>query len=126
MVTVVVILNLLITLLCLYVAWRMWQLRRVLAKATDALIAAEHSTHKVLNDAPEFVLRGQTGVAHLRKQYLRAAVQLQKAQQILTLLGLGQFVWKRYGRFIAPRNTRTTTARRVSVRQVIQRFAKIP
>lgn len=126
MVTVVVILNLLIALLCLYVAWRMWQLRRVLAKATDALIAAEHSTHQVLSDAPEFVLRGQGGVAHLRKQYLRAALQLQKAQQILTLLGLGQFVWKRYGRFIAPRSNRSITTRKAGIRQVIQRFAKIP
>jgi hypothetical protein len=125
MVTVVVILNLLIASLCLYVAWQMWHLRRVLVKATNALIAAEQSTHQVLSSAPRFVLKGQGGVARMRHQYRQAALQLQKAQQILALLGLGQFVWKRYGHVVSPSGSSRAQVARKSSRQSSKPLSKI-
>ncbi|WP_088892823.1 hypothetical protein [Leptolyngbya ohadii] len=109
MVITVVALNILIASLGFYVAWRLLQLRRALAKAADALIAAERSTHSALHDAPRFVLKGQGGVAQARHQYRKAAIQLEKAQKLIALLGLGQVVWRQYRSVIPARQTRSLT-----------------
>lgn len=98
MLTVVLVLNLLIAGLCWYVAWRVWQLRRALAKVTAALVVAERCTHQVLQGAPDFLMQGQTGAYQLRNQYQQVLLRLQQVKQILSLLGLGQFVWRQYFR----------------------------
>jgi hypothetical protein len=94
MLTVVVVLNVLISLICLYVAWRVWNLRRALAAAADVLTIAERNTYAVLHGAPNAISNGQVGVQGLRERYQQLEVQLQKVQQVLTLLGLGQSVWR--------------------------------
>jgi len=109
MVITVLVFNVLIASLCFYAAWRLWQLRKTLAKAADALLAAEKSTHSVLHDAPRFVLKGQSGTAAARQQYRKAAAQLEKAQKLLALLGLGQIVWQQYRSVIPPRRTQRLT-----------------
>lgn len=93
MLNVVVVLNVLISLLCLYVAWQVWNLRRVLGATADAVLLAERNTYKVLHDAPENILQGQVGVGSARDSYQQLEVQLQKIQQVLTLLSLVQRVW---------------------------------
>lgn len=98
MVTVVIALNGLITLLCLYAAWRVWKLRRVLAAAADALILAEKNTHAVLANAPRGIGTKQQGTRQLRQQYRQLEMQLLKAQQALELAGLSRFVWQWYGK----------------------------
>lgn len=97
MLTVVLILNLLIAGLCWYVVWRVCQLRRALARATAALAVAERNTYRVLHSAPDAILQGQSKTYQLRGQYQQVLVQLQSVKQILTLLGLVQFVWQQYG-----------------------------
>lgn len=90
MVTVVVAFNVLISLLCLYVAWQVWNLRRVLGAAADVLTDVERSTYEVLHGAPDAIKLGQTGTHGLRESYQQLELQLQKVQQVLMLLGLGQ------------------------------------
>ncbi|MBD2461758.1 hypothetical protein H6G89_11925 [Oscillatoria sp. FACHB-1407] len=90
MVTVVVILNSLIGLACLYAAWRVWRLKRTLAAIADVLIIAERNTHQVLHGAPDAIVKGQLGVYQLRQQ----TQQLQKVQQIMALVGLGRSLWQ--------------------------------
>lgn len=98
MVAIILIFNGFVTLLCLYVAWHIWRLRGILANVADALIAAERTTHQVLQGAPEFISQGQLGSYHLRQKYDHLAVQLQKLQQVLAILGLGQLVIQQYNR----------------------------
>jgi len=98
MVIVVLILNGLIALLCLYAAWQICRWRSILARAADALTAAERSTHRVLHHAPQAIATGQIGTSQLRQQYRVLSLQLQQVQQILSLLGLGQLVWQQYRR----------------------------
>lgn len=98
MVTVVLIFNLLMALLCGYVAWRVWQLRNALAKIADALTVAEQTTHEILWDAPQGIAQQQIRTYQLRQDYTRLILQLQKTQQVLALLGLGQLVLRRYQR----------------------------
>jgi hypothetical protein len=98
MVAVVIVLNLLIAIGCLYVAWQVWKLRSALSKASDAMVSAERATHRVLSGAPRGIGKGETGVRSLRRQYQRLEVKLLRVQQILKLLGLGQLVWRWYGK----------------------------
>ena len=62
MVTVVVIINMLMSLMLFYVAWRVWQLKRRLVKIADTLTAAERSTHAVLHRAPNAIYKSQQNV----------------------------------------------------------------
>jgi len=94
MLTVVVVLNVLISLVCLYVAWQVWNLRRVLGAAADAILLAERNTYNVLHGAPEAILQGQAGVGGARDSYQQLELQLRKVQQVLTLLSLVQRVWR--------------------------------
>jgi hypothetical protein len=98
MVAVVIILNLLIATGCLYVAWQVWKLRSALSRAADALVSAERATHHVLSGAPQGIGKGETGIYHLRQKYQLLEVKLLRVQQILKLLGLGQLVWRQYGK----------------------------
>lgn len=94
MLQVVVVLNVLISLLCLYVAWRLWMLRRSLAVAVNVLTNFERTTYTVLHGAPKAIYQGQLGVSGLRARYQQLEQQWQKVQQVLALLGLLQSVWR--------------------------------
>ncbi|MFB8789809.1 MAG: hypothetical protein U7123_13370 [Potamolinea sp.] len=94
MVTLVVIVNVIISLLCLYVAWQVWNLRLALAAATKAIKDAERNTHKTLSDAPNAISQGQLGVKGLRESYQQLEVQLQQVQRVVVLLGLVERIWR--------------------------------
>lgn len=94
MVTVVIVINVVLALLCLYTAWQVLKFRRVLAQVTATLSAAERSTHRTLYRAPEAILKGQAGTQYLRQQYRQLQMQLGLVQQILALLSLGQVAWR--------------------------------
>ncbi len=96
MLTLVLIFNLAIAGFCWYLVWRIFQLRRALTGAADALILAERHTHRVLQAAPEQWLQGQINTHRLHHQYQFALLRLQQVRQLLTLLGLGRFIWRQY------------------------------
>ena len=98
MVTVVIGINLLIAALCLYAAWQVWKLQKILARAADALTIAERRTYAVLAGAPKAIAQGQVGTNRLREQYHHLELQLLKAQKILALTGMSRFVWEWYSR----------------------------
>jgi hypothetical protein len=105
MLAIVLVINAGMALLCILVAWQVWQLRRVLGQVADSLISAEQSTHDVLYGAPEAIALGETGVRSLRAQLRQLEPQLQRLQQVLGLLSLGQTAWRR-------RSRRTPSTRR--------------
>ena len=90
MLTLVLLINAFMALLCLFVAWHVWKLRRLLAQVADTLASVEKSTHAVLDGAPDAIYQGQMGIYQLREQYQQLEPQLQQAQQVLGLLSLGQ------------------------------------
>ena len=96
--TVVLIFNILLALLCLYVAWQVCRLRTALANIADALVIAEQTTHQVLCQAPQCISRRQVRAYQLRQDYQQLTLQMQKMQQVLALLGLGQLMFQRYRR----------------------------
>jgi hypothetical protein len=104
MLTVVLVINGLIGLVCLFVAWRLWKLKNQLSRAADTLISLERSVHRVLHGAPGYITRGQSSTHRLRHNLKQLERQLQRIQQMMTLLSIGQRLWQR--RFISSQRSR--------------------
>jgi hypothetical protein len=94
MLTIVLIINAIISLLCILVAWQVCQLRWTLKRADDAILRAERATHRVLSGAPAAIANRQIGVSGLRRNLKQLEPQLQRVQQVLGLLSLGQAAWQ--------------------------------
>jgi hypothetical protein len=90
MVAVVVVINVLISLLCLYVAWFLWNLRRALSVAADVVTLFDRDTHNALYGAPNAISQGQLGIRATRGSYQNLEIQLQRVQQVIAFLGLLQ------------------------------------
>lgn len=98
MLTAVVIINLLISLVCFYIAAKVWKIRRTIARLEMRIGAMERSSSKVLSTSPGFLGKRQQGVLQLRRRYQQLELQLQQVQQLLGLLGLGRMLWSRRDR----------------------------
>lgn len=95
MVTVVVVLNTLISLILLYVAWQVWKLKQKLEIVADRLAAYERCSHAVLYATPEKIYIAQQSIYNLRQGNQKLEVQIQQVRQIISLLFLGRQVWRR-------------------------------
>lgn len=85
---IVIALNLLISLLCLFVARLLWRLRQRLSRVADVLVRAERRTHAILHKAPHTIIKGQRGTSALRRRYRSLINQVRQVQQILTIVSL--------------------------------------
>lgn len=94
MVTVVVVINLALALILIFVAWRVWQLRLLLARLADNLSIYERSIQAGLSGVPNAISTGRLGIRRLR-QGPPPELQLPRVRQVLTLLGVGQQIWQR-------------------------------
>lgn len=92
--TLVLVVNTILTLVCLVVAWKTWQLRRVLGRVANTLTLTEKTTRAFLQEAPDAIYIDQVGVYQLQEQYRQLGPQLLRAQQVLVLLSLSQTVWR--------------------------------
>lgn len=90
MLVIVVVFNVLLSLLCLYVAWQIWNIRRALTVTAEVVSLFERNTYNVLHGAPEAISQGQLGVKGLRGSYQNLETQVQQLQRVLVLLGLIQ------------------------------------
>jgi hypothetical protein len=95
MVTLVVVINILISLVLLYVASRVRKLKQRLARLANIFIAAERSSHRVLYGAPAAISISQRNVHNLRQTHQSPQLQIQRVRQIFSLLAFGQQVWRR-------------------------------
>ncbi|GAA6622254.1 hypothetical protein [Scytonema sp. NUACC26] len=96
MVTVIVVLNMLISLTLFYMAWQIWLLKRRVARIADILSAAERSTHAVLHKAPTAIYVGQRNIHNLRQGNQPKQLQIQQVREIFSLLAFGEKIWRRY------------------------------
>ncbi|MBE9050490.1 hypothetical protein IQ243_08715 [Nostocales cyanobacterium LEGE 11386] len=95
MVTTVVVINTLISLILLYVAWQVWKLKQRIGRIADKLTVYEHVTHAALYQAPKNIDASQQQIRHLRQSNQGLQVQIQQVRQIITLLFLGRRFWRR-------------------------------
>ncbi|MEH2436279.1 MAG: hypothetical protein V7K25_18865 [Nostoc sp.] len=111
MVILVILINTLISLILLYVAWRVWQLKQQLAYIADSLTAYEICTHAALNKAPENIYLSQESIYNLRQKNQVLQMQIQQVRQIISLLLLGQQIWQRYFRRLELRSAKRTVGK---------------
>ncbi|MEH2115843.1 hypothetical protein [Nostoc sp.] len=96
MIILVILVNTLISVILLYVAWRVYQLKQQLAYIADRLTAYESCTHAALNKAPENIYLNQQNIYNLRQRNQALQIQIQQVRQIISLLLLGRQIWQRY------------------------------
>ena len=98
MLTAVVIINLLISLVCFYIAAKVGKIRRTIAGFEKRIAAMERRSSNVLSNSSTFLAKRQQGALQLRRRYQQLELQLQQVQQLLGLLGLGRMLWSRRAR----------------------------
>jgi hypothetical protein len=98
MVILVILVNTVISVILLYVAWRVRQLKQQLEYISDRLTIYESCTHAALNKAPDNIYLSQENIYNLRQKNQVLQMQIQQVRQIISLLLLGQQIWRRYFR----------------------------
>ena len=93
MVTIVVVINLIVSALLFSLARRICCVRQQLARTADILIAIERCTHSVLRDAPEIIYCGQDSIYRLRQSGEPLQVQLIQLRQVISLSVVGWRTW---------------------------------
>ncbi|MHC5597759.1 MAG: hypothetical protein ACYTXC_17770 [Nostoc sp.] len=111
MVILVILVNILISLILLYVAWRVWQFKQQLAYIADRLTVYESCTHAALNKAPENIYLSQDNIYNLRQKNQVLQMQIQQVRQIISLLLLGRQIWQRYFRKLELTSGKRTVAK---------------
>jgi ABC-type glucose/galactose transport system permease subunit len=96
MIVIVIILNLIITIFNLYLAIKLWQLRKLLTLITSALIKCENYLYYVFLVTPPILQKEQTNIYHFRQRYQLWQLQLKKIKQIIVLLNWFYRLWCRY------------------------------
>ncbi|MEJ1935080.1 hypothetical protein WDZ92_33195 [Nostoc sp. NIES-2111] len=96
MVTIVVVINIFISLMLLYVALRVWQLKKQIVLISDRLLDCERCSHELLYQAPTNINLAQQNIQNLRQSKQGLQMQIQQVRQIISLLLLGQRTWGRY------------------------------
>ncbi|NEO38296.1 MAG: hypothetical protein F6J90_18955 [Moorea sp. SIOASIH] len=95
---VVIVINVVLSLLCLYAACQVWRLGQWLSSIANQLERVERGISKKLYSAPKAIVLGQVGIHGLREEYQQLQVQLHTLKQIFLLLGMlqkiGGFRWR--------------------------------
>ncbi|OKH41228.1 hypothetical protein NIES2101_34635 [Calothrix sp. HK-06] len=97
MITVVVTINILISLILLYIAWRVWLLKRSFTNLKNAFNAASRNSYAVLSTLPNFLYARQTVIKNLRQRNQGLESQFQKSTQALSILLIVSRFWRRRG-----------------------------
>lgn len=95
MIYVIVAINLSITLLNIYIALRIWQIRLIIARITAILINYENYFNLVLNVTPQLIYQGQNNLYHARKSYQLLQLQVTKTRQLIWLLNWSFQIWRK-------------------------------
>lgn len=95
MIFLIIAINLSITLLNIYIAIRIWQLRLLIARITAILVNYENYFNVVLKVAPKVIYQGENNIYHVRKSYQILQFQVIKVRQLLWLLNWSYQIWRR-------------------------------
>ncbi|MBD2445922.1 hypothetical protein H6G76_01885 [Nostoc sp. FACHB-152] len=110
MVTVVVVINIFISLLLLFIAWQVWNIKQRIAWVADRLTAYEKCCDTWLSQAPVNLGISQQNLHNLRQSNQSLQLRIQLVRQIVSLLLLGQRYFPK-GNPVVFRKTVTKTAK---------------
>lgn len=95
MIFLIIAINLSITLLNIYIAIRVWQLRIIIARITRILINYESYFNVLLPAAPQVIYQGQNNISQVRQQYQLLQLQTTKLRQLFWLLNQSYQIWRK-------------------------------
>ncbi|MBW4536106.1 MAG: hypothetical protein KME09_19400 [Pleurocapsa minor HA4230-MV1] len=95
MIFLIIAVNLSITLLNIYIAIRIWQLRLIITRITSILINYESYFSILLPVAPQVIYQGQDNIAQIRQQYQLLQLQTAQIRQLFWLLNQSYQIWRR-------------------------------
>ena len=95
MIYVIVAINLSITLLNIYIALRIWQIRLITARITAILINYENYFNLVLSATPQLIYQGQNNLNQVRKRYQLLQLQVTKTRQLIWLVNWSFQIWRK-------------------------------
>jgi cell division protein FtsB len=98
MLTFVLVVNILLSLLGFYLAWKIWQVSRTLSNVADSIARAEQSTNQGLRQSPTAIAVAEQGTGRLREKYRQLNLQIQQLQKILSVLKTIRGFWQRRSR----------------------------
>ncbi|NEP48607.1 MAG: hypothetical protein F6K65_07130 [Moorea sp. SIO3C2] len=94
----VIVINIVLSLFCLYIAWQVWRLGQWLSSMANRLERVEGRISNKLYSAPKAIVIGQVGIHGLREEYQQLQVKVHTLKQIFLLLGMlqkiGGFRWR--------------------------------
>ncbi|MTJ07366.1 MULTISPECIES: hypothetical protein [unclassified Anabaena] len=86
MVTIVVLINFLISFALFYLAQQLWKIKHTLAVVTASFDKYERASYAALHTAPENIYIGQQKINNLRLDNQILKQQIQQLRQILNLI----------------------------------------
>ena len=95
MIFLIVAINLSITFLNIYIAIRIWQLRRLVIRIANILINYENYFSVVLKATPIVIYQGQSNVYQVRQQYQLFQLQITKIRQLIWLFNWSYQAWRK-------------------------------
>ncbi len=98
MVTIVVSINIIISLILFYCTWQVWLLRRRLVRLTNFFKNCDRNSYALLHRRAEAIYLGMQNLNNLRQNNQSLQVKLRQIKQILALIVFGrQILWTRPG-----------------------------
>jgi hypothetical protein len=95
MIFLIIAVNLSITLLNIYIAIKIWQLRLIIARITTILINYENYFSILLPVAPQVIYQGQDNISQIRQQYHLLQLQTAQLRQLFWLVNQSYRIWRR-------------------------------
>ena len=95
MIFLIVAVNLSITLLNIYIALKIWQLRILIARITAILVNYEVYFSFVLKVTPEVIYQGRNNTHLIRQRYQLLQLQISKIRQLIWLFNWSYRTWWR-------------------------------
>lgn len=95
MIFLIIAVNLSISLLNVYIAIRIWQLRSLISRITAIVLNYEKYFNILLKTAPDAIYQGQDNVHHVRQRYQSLKLQTAKLKQLIWLLDQSYQIWRR-------------------------------
>lgn len=90
MITAVIVINCLLALTCLGLAWRLWELRHSLRQLRWMMGDLAQDTEAALQGATEAMISGQQSTQRLQWRYRHMRDQLGQLQRLLIVVNWGQ------------------------------------
>ncbi|MGB3401074.1 MAG: hypothetical protein WBA77_00110 [Microcoleaceae cyanobacterium] len=92
MLIAVIFINVVIAILCLIIAQKVWRLRRALERTERLVLRLDRRIEAILRRATFLIDKGQTGAYQAQQQYQSLQQQILRVRKVMALFSLSQTV----------------------------------